>query len=119
MSITSLAYEGTSPAVMTTAPEPPAPDPAVDGPDPATAGPAMAAIADPARRWRLIHAQQRQSGLSVAAFCRRNGIGESSFFSWKRRFAADAQAGAAPRSCRSSIASCCARASMPRPCGSC
>ena len=51
---------------------------------------------DPAQRWRLIHEQQRQSGLSIAAFCRRHGIGESSFFTWKRRFAADAQAAGRP-----------------------
>jgi transposase-like protein len=102
MNNTSLTCENLSPAVLTAASEPPDAAPARDGPDaggissddPATA--AMSAPIDPAGRWRLIHEQQRQSGLSIAAFCRRHGIGESSFFTWKRRFAADAQAAGRP-----------------------
>lgn len=110
MNNTSLTCEATSPAVMTPASEPPDAGPARDGPDPhaggirpATTDPAtpataamIAASVDPAQRWRLIHERQRQSGLSIAAFCRRHGIGESSFFTWKRRFAADAQAAGRP-----------------------
>ena len=46
----------------------------------------MTELESPARRkWRELIARQRAGGLSVAAFCRREGIGASSFFSWKRR----------------------------------
>lgn len=36
-------------------------------------------------KWRWIFEQQRRSGLSVARFCDRHRVAESSFFAWKRR----------------------------------
>ena len=37
------------------------------------------------RKWVEVIERQRAGGLSVAAFCRKNGIAASSFFVWKRR----------------------------------
>ena len=49
----------------------------------------MTKAESPARRkWREIIERQQASGLSVAAFCRDNGVVASSFFAWKRRLAA-------------------------------
>ena len=42
------------------------------------------------RKWRGVIEQQQVSGLSVAAFCRSNGVAASSFFAWKRRLAPSA-----------------------------
>jgi len=39
------------------------------------------------RKWRKVIERQQVSGLSVAAFCRSNGVPASSFFAWKRRLA--------------------------------
>jgi hypothetical protein len=36
-------------------------------------------------RWRGIVEAQRASGLSVAAFCRRARVPQSSFFAWRRK----------------------------------
>jgi hypothetical protein len=36
-------------------------------------------------KWRDLIRRQRASGLSVAAFCRQNGVAGSSFFAWKRK----------------------------------
>jgi hypothetical protein len=44
------------------------------------------------RKWRKVIERQQVSGLSVAAFCRSNGVPPSSFFAWKRRFAGAAGA---------------------------
>jgi transposase-like protein len=35
--------------------------------------------------WELAMGEQKSSGLSVRAFCRREGLGEASFYSWRRR----------------------------------
>lgn len=35
--------------------------------------------------WNRIIGEQRQSGLTAAAFCRKAGIGVMSFYQWKRR----------------------------------
>ena len=43
-------------------------------------------------RWRRIIEQQRNSGLSVARFCRAQGLADSSLFAWKRRLAREAAA---------------------------
>jgi hypothetical protein len=40
-------------------------------------------------KWQRIIRAQAGSGLSVAAFCRRERLPESSFFAWKRRLAAE------------------------------
>jgi transposase-like protein len=45
-------------------------------------------------RWRRIIEQQRNSGLSVARFCRAQGLADSSLFAWKRRLAREAAAAA-------------------------
>jgi len=42
--------------------------------------------------WRQIVEQQKNSGLSVARFCRERRLAESSLFAWKRRLAREAQA---------------------------
>ena len=36
-------------------------------------------------RWRKVIQQQRASGLSVAAFCRRSGVPQASFYAWRRK----------------------------------
>jgi hypothetical protein len=36
-------------------------------------------------KWRDLIERQRASGLSVAVFCRRDGVAASSFFAWKRK----------------------------------
>lgn len=38
-----------------------------------------------ADRWRRVIQQQQASGLTVAAFCRREGLSEPSFYSWRQR----------------------------------
>ena len=40
------------------------------------------AVAD---RWRRILEQQRRSGSSVAAFCRRAGVSQPSFYAWRQK----------------------------------
>lgn len=40
-----------------------------------------------ADRWRELCDGQRSSGLSVEAFCRREGVATSTFFAWRRRLA--------------------------------
>jgi transposase-like protein len=42
-------------------------------------------LASPAERWRAIVQRHRDSGLSVAEFCRRQNLPPSSFFGWRRR----------------------------------
>jgi len=50
----------------------------------------MNELESPARRkWRELIVRQRAGGLSVAEFCRREGVPASSFFSWKRRLSDD------------------------------
>ena len=39
-------------------------------------------------KWRQIILSQRDSGQTVAAYCRARGIGQASFFAWKRRLRA-------------------------------
>ncbi len=39
-------------------------------------------------KWRDLIQRQHAGGLSVAAFCRGNGVASSSFFAWKRKLAA-------------------------------
>ena len=46
-------------------------------------------------KWREIIERQQASGLSAAAFCRQDGVSESSFFAWKRRLGAPTAAAAA------------------------
>lgn len=36
-------------------------------------------------RWRAVFREQRSSGLSVAAFCRRARVSPGSFYAWRRR----------------------------------
>ena len=43
---------------------------------------------DAAGRWRELLRKHRASGLSVAAFCRRSGISQPSFYVWRRRLRA-------------------------------
>jgi transposase len=46
----------------------------------------MSETASPAwHKWRDLIERQRASGLSVAVFCRRDGVAASSFFAWKRK----------------------------------
>jgi hypothetical protein len=49
---------------------------------------------DRAGFWREVIARQRRSGDSIRAFCSANGLGEPSFYWWRRRLAGlDAKAG--------------------------
>jgi len=43
-----------------------------------------------AQTWRQRHQRQKSSGLSVAAFCSREGISPAAFYAWKHRLAARA-----------------------------
>ena len=36
-------------------------------------------------RWRDLLAEQKESGQSIAAFCRERGLGEWQFYEWKKR----------------------------------
>ena len=46
--------------------------------------------------WRGILAEQADSGLSAAAFCRERSIPQWKFFSWKKRLAAKKELSASP-----------------------
>lgn len=35
--------------------------------------------------WQGVIREQESSGLSISAFCRKRGVSEASFFSWRRR----------------------------------
>lgn len=39
-------------------------------------------------RWRERMRRWRSSGLSIRQFCRRDGVGEPAFYSWRKRLAA-------------------------------
>ncbi|MCK4415413.1 MAG: transposase [Candidatus Eisenbacteria sp.] len=45
----------------------------------------MSEPSDSAARWRGIVRGQAQSGLSVAAYCRRRRVPQSSFYAWRRK----------------------------------
>jgi hypothetical protein len=40
------------------------------------------------RYWRAVLQRQARSGVSIAKFCRSEGVSEPSFYSWKRRILA-------------------------------
>ena len=40
-------------------------------------------------QWAKIMTEQEQSGLGVAAFCRRESLGIASFYQWRRRLSGD------------------------------
>jgi hypothetical protein len=42
-------------------------------------------VSDRSARWRGLLAKQSSSGLSIAAFCRREGVALSTFHWWKRK----------------------------------
>ena len=44
-------------------------------------------------KWRRIMGDQRASGLSVAAFCRRHGVAAASLYAWRRQLGQAAGAG--------------------------
>jgi transposase-like protein len=46
---------------------------------------AMSKPSDSAAQWREIVRGQARSGLSVAAYCRRARVPQSSFYAWRRR----------------------------------
>ena len=50
-----------------------------------------------ASQWRQLIAQQRESGLSVRAFCEAHDLSEPGFYAWRRRLRGEsiAEAGAA------------------------
>ena len=41
------------------------------------------------KKWLELIRQQQQSKLSVSAFCRQHGFSDQSFYSWRKRLAAD------------------------------
>ena len=47
--------------------------------------------------WRGMLARQKRSGLSVAAFCRREQISPPSFYQWRRRLANGPRSESAPQ----------------------
>lgn len=46
-----------------------------------------------AARWRVRVERQRQSGVSILEYCRREGVSAASFHSWKRRLHASPATG--------------------------
>src|SRR5947209_19442240 len=49
---------------------------------------------EPARRredWKQLISEQKQSGLTVKAFCEKHGVGEALFYSWRKRVVAEDQ----------------------------
>jgi transposase-like protein len=40
-----------------------------------------------AKKWSELIRQQRQSGLSVTAFCRQHGFSDQTFYNWRKRLA--------------------------------
>ncbi len=40
--------------------------------------------AEKAEFWKLVVVEWRESGLGVREFCKKNGLGEPSFYSWRR-----------------------------------
>jgi hypothetical protein len=50
-------------------------------------------VCDRSARWRGLLARQISSGLSVAAFCRREGVALSTFRWWKRKLASSGDCG--------------------------
>lgn len=40
-----------------------------------------------AKKWAELVRQQRQSGLSVTAFCRQHGFSDQTFYNWRKRLA--------------------------------
>jgi transposase-like protein len=47
------------------------------------------------RYWREVIREQAASGLSISAYCREHEVSPASFFSWRRRLAADGREEAA------------------------
>ena len=43
--------------------------------------------AERAKVWRDVIRRQRDSGVSVAQFCRQEGLAEASFYNWRRKLA--------------------------------
>lgn len=43
--------------------------------------------------WRMVVQMQEESGLSVRKFCEGEGLGQASFFGWRRKFRAEAAEG--------------------------
>lgn len=39
--------------------------------------------------WRMVVQMQEESGLSVRKFCQQEGLGQASFFAWRRKFQAE------------------------------
>jgi transposase len=39
--------------------------------------------------WGMVVQMQEESGLSVRKFCEREGLGQASFFAWRRKFRAE------------------------------
>jgi transposase-like protein len=37
--------------------------------------------------WKQLISEQQQSGLSVKAFCQKQGVGDALFYSWRKRIA--------------------------------
>ena len=54
---------------------------------------AAAGKASASARWAKLIEQQRDSGLSVSAYCRERGVSAASFFAWRRRLGGEAGAG--------------------------
>lgn len=45
----------------------------------------MSGVHRPSTQWRTIVEEQQASGLSVPEFCRRAGVGESTFYRWRQK----------------------------------
>jgi transposase-like protein len=42
-----------------------------------------------AKVWREVIRRQQSSGLSIAEFCRREGLAQATFYNWRQKLAAD------------------------------
>ena len=47
---------------------------------------AVEAVPTREKKWAELIRQQGQSGLSVRAFCRERGVGDQSFYNWRKQF---------------------------------
>lgn len=69
------------------------------------------------KRWRQRIARQPESGLTVAAFCEKEGVSSASFYAWKRKLAGPGSSRPATRAARGPRSSGAARATSPAPAG--
>lgn len=66
-------------------------------------------------QWRSLIARARRSPLSIAAFCRAEGVSTASFYAWRKRIASWAPPGAAVVDCERASSEPAAAVVVPGP----